>query len=441
MEFGNVVNIAGFKFRILFYKPGYTPHYAEHVTDPRDGREKLVLADPHNRFSTIIYDTVRGVIEDEIKIVDGRIPNPHTAHMVMEKIPAINAEPGDILCPDRSGRWVVIDRDSHRIKWSLLMDDSEWPHDILPSSDGRGIVVTDYGAGGYGGFVRKVLFNGTTIWNVPMFKAAKISKVFGSIASGMHTSSFGGNYIVAQNNDIAGVYEIDENGYIVWQCPKEIGSSNNFWPFKPHSAFRVGLAEAGGNLTIIGLEAGGGIVAIDYFCRPRWGIMSVYSIYPTLYYKPSRYGLMETTHVFPTLRGTVAAVDWRGYSGSMIIELLEIPRTPLSWILSWDLDPGPRGVWLDPPLEVLDFDFIVVSLTNIGNGPVKWHLYASMQPILTEEHFDNLWRSIAIGTLGGGDTVSIEVDNRMKRYTFLRLRVDRGIEAVPSKVRTVVTWY
>ncbi len=441
MKFNDILNVSGFKFRILFYKPGYTPHYAEHIIDPKDNREKLVMADPHNRFSVIIYDIAKEFIEEEIKVPGGFIPNPHTAHIAIEEIPAINVEPGDILCSDRAGRWILIDRDSHEVKWSLALDDSEWPQDILPSSDGKGVIVTDYGASGYGGFVRKVFFNGVTVWSIPIFGAAKISRVFGSTTSGIHSNSFGGNYIVVQNGVFSGIYELDEEGSIVWQCPKGVGSTNNFWLFKPHSAFRIGLAESGGNLTVVGLEAGGGIVAIDYFCRPRWGVMSTYTIYPIHYYRPSRYGLMETSHVFPTLRGTVAAVDWRGYAGSIVIELLEIPKAPLSWLLAWDLDPGPRGIWLDPPLEVLDFDFITITLVNIGENSVKWRLYASAQPILMEEYFDSIWRNISSGILNGGDTISIEVDNRVKRYAFLRLRVERGIEDVPSKVRAIVTWY
>ncbi|MCS7111718.1 MAG: hypothetical protein N3E36_07360 [Sulfolobales archaeon] len=436
----NVMDVAGFKFRILFYKHGYTPHYAEHVIDPRDNREKLVMADPHGTFSIIVYDTTKGIIEDEIKVSGGLIPNPHTAHMLMNRVPEINAEPGDILCSDRAGRWVLIDRDSHRIKWNLALDDSEWPHDIVLSSDGKSVIVTDYGVGGYGGFVRKVTLNSKTLWNIPMFGAAKISRIFGSTASGIHTNSFGGNYVVAQNGVLSGIYEIDEDGSIVWQCPKGIGSTNNSWLFKPHSAFRVGLAEASGNLTVVGFEAGGGIVAIDYFCRPRWGIMSTYTVYPIPYYRPSRYGLMETTHVFPTLSGTIAAVDWRGYAGSMIIELLEIPKAPLSWVLSWDLDPGPEGIWLDPPIEVLDFDSITLTLINVGDSSIKWKLYASTQPLLTEEDFNNLWHSVSAGLLDGGDVALIEVDNRVKRYAFLRLRVDRGVEGVPSKVRAIITW-
>jgi len=41
-----------------------------------------------------------------------------------------------------------------------------------------------------------------------------------------------------------------------------------FWPFTPHSAFRIGVAELGGQLTIVGFEAGGGIVALDRDCDP-----------------------------------------------------------------------------------------------------------------------------------------------------------------------------
>jgi hypothetical protein len=440
MGFENVISIAGLKFRILFYKNGYTPHYAEHIIDPRDGKEKLVLADPHNRFSIIIYDPVKRIIEEEIRVPGNMIPNPHSAHIAIERIPEIGIEPGDILCADRAGRWVAIDRDSHKIKWSLNIDGAEWPHDIQLSFDGKGFIVTDYGTGGYGGFIRKVLFNGSTMWSLPMYGAAKISRIFGSTASGVHTNSFGGNYIATQNGDFSGIYEVDEDGFIAWQCPKGIGNINNIWLFKPHSAFRLGLAELGGNLTVVGLEAGGGIIAIDYFCRPRWGIMSTYTIYPTLYYRPSRYGFMETTHVFPTLQGTIGAIDWRGYSGSMIFELIDIPKTSLSWILAWDLDPGSRGIWLDPPLEILDYDFITITLINIGEGSIKWSLYATTQPLLIEDSFDVIWNNISTGLLDNDRMLTIEIDNQRKHYTFLRLNIARGVENIPTKTRIIVTW-
>ncbi|MCI4438081.1 MAG: hypothetical protein JHC33_14845 [Ignisphaera sp.] len=432
---GFVHGFRGFKFRVLFYKPGYTPHYAEHVIDPRDGREKLVMADPHNRFSVIVYDISRGVIEEEIQVPGKTLPNPHTAHMLLEDIPAIKAFAGDIICADKDGRWVVIDRDSKKVKWSLYIEDAQWPHDIVPVEDG--FIVTDYGSGGFGGFVRRIRFDGSTVWSLPMYGAAKISRVFGSTASGVHTNSFGGRYIVAQNLDTGAVYEVDDDGRIVWRCPKREGEANSVWIFKPHSAFRLGLAEAGGNLTVVGLEAGGGIIALDYFCRPRWGITSLYTHLPLPHYTPTSYGLMETTHVFPTLWGSIAAIDWRGSDGSMVIEVLEIPKTPLAWILALGVDPG-NGMWIDPPLEILDKDFVALDIANDGDAMVEWRLYVTRCPAIVSST-EARWRLLEAGTVYPGSVEDVEIDNRRHRYSFARLMLKK-IGAGKASASIFVVW-
>jgi hypothetical protein len=421
MERG-VYGFRGFKFRTLFYRHGYTVHYAEHVVDPRDGREKLVMADPHNRFSVVIYDVGKGVIEEELVVPGKSIPNPHVAHILLEDVSVIGGKAGDIVCADREGRWVLIDRDEKRVKWSLSLEDTAWPHDIVPIEEG--FIVTDYGSGGEGGFVRKVDFNGVTKWSLPMSGAAKVSRIFGSTASGIHSNSFGGDYIVAQNSDVGGVYELDDEGRVVWKCPKSYGEVNSIWLFKPHSAFRLGLAEASGNLTIVGLEAGGGIVAIDYYCRPRWGVTSTYSHIPVLHYRPSTYGLLETTHVFPTLWGTVGAIDWRGYAGSAVIEIVEVPRTPLTWVLALGIDPGD-GVWLDPPLEVLDREFVAMDLVNSGEAKVRWSLHVTRQPALIESKHSVKWQLYSSGIVEPGSVQSIELDNRRNMFTFARVYVEK----------------
>lgn len=429
-----IYGFSGFKFRILFYRHGYAIHYAEHVIDPIDNREKLVMADPHNRFSVAIYDVARNSIEEFV--VPGRaIPNPHVAHMLLEDISKIGGAAGDIICPDRDGRWVLIDRESGKIKWSLYIDDAEWPHDIVPI-DGD-FIVTDYGSGGYGGFVRRIRYDGETIWSLQLSNAAKISKIFGSTASGIHSNSFGGHFLVAQNADLGAVYELSDNGEVVWRCPKIQGTTNSTWLFKPHSAFRMGLAEAGGNLTVVGLEAGGGIIAIDYNCRPRWGITSLYSHIPSPHYTPSSYGLFETTHVFPTLRGSIGAVDWRGHAGSQVIEVVEVPKTGLAWILALGIDPG-NGVWLDPPLEILDREYVAMDIANNGDSKIRWSLYVTRQPAITEM-LDTHWILYSSGIVDEHSVQSIELDNRRALYTFARLKLEK-IGSGRASVNIFVVW-
>ncbi|MEM4031639.1 MAG: hypothetical protein QXO28_06455, partial [Ignisphaera sp.] len=313
--------------------------------------------------------------------------------------------------------------------------DSEWPHDII-HVDG-GFIVTDYGSGGYGGFVRRVRYDGETVWNIPLNNAAKISRIFGSTASGIHTNSFGGDFLVAQNADLGVIYELDADGEIVWKCPKSGNTTNSIWLFKPHSAFRMGLAEAGGNLTVVGLEAGGGIVAIDYNCRPRWGITSAYSHIPSPHYTPSSYGLLETTHVFPTLWGSIGAVDWRGYAGSQVIEVVEIPKKPLTWILALGIDPG-NGVWLDPPLEILDREFIAMDIVNNGDAKIRWSLYVTRKPALIELP-NNYWVLHSSGNVEEHSTQSIELDNKRALYTFARLKLEK-VTSGKASVSIFVAW-
>jgi len=90
----------------------------------------------------------------------------------------------------------------------------------------------------------------------------------------------------------------------------------------------------------MGFEVGGGIVAVDRDCRPRWGIMKPFSSRPTDkdyedMFRPTSYGLVETTHVFPTLRGTIGFVDWGGKYGSIVGEMVRIPyHQTLVWFLA-----------------------------------------------------------------------------------------------------------
>jgi len=432
-------DISGFRYRVLFYRYGYTPHYAEHIIDPRDGREKLVLADPHERQSVIIYDMENKVIEWEYRVPGNTVPNPHTAHIVMDTIPEINAKPGDIICADRDNRWIVIDRDSREIKWTLSLEDTGWAHDIIISKDFDGIIVTDYSAFGKGGFVRKIDFDRKIRWSISMPYAAKLSPLYGYTKSAIHSDSMGGRYIVVQNSEISGVYEVDENGNIVWKCPKAPGTLNNIFLHKPHSAFRMGLAELSGNITVVGLEAGGGIIAIDSLCRPRWGLITPFSYIPYPFYKPSRYGVMETTHVFPTLWGTIGAIDWKGRGGSMVIEILSLPRSPLPWILAWEFPINSREVWLDPPIEALEFDDISIMISNIGNNTILWEVYGTLQSFIAYG-IPMHWKKISSGLLAKDDSIVIDIDNHRKMFSFIRLKIGVEKEGEGSKVNIFIVW-
>jgi hypothetical protein len=147
-----IVGYGGFKFRILFYKYGYTPHYAEHIVDPVDGREKLVLAVPHTtpaRGRILIFNPEEGRVEWEVSVPGSSVPNPHMAHVVSEINPltgswvevanSMGLELGDIIAPSGDNSWVVIDRRTGAVKRMVKPGfNARWVHDIIPSVNGDG---------------------------------------------------------------------------------------------------------------------------------------------------------------------------------------------------------------------------------------------------------------------------------------------------------------
>jgi len=430
---------AGFKFRVLFAKWSWAPHYAEHVIDPLDGREKLVIADPHVRHAVAIYDPVRGVIEWELQVPGRLVPNPHIAHMVTDQNPVtgpfwsniaekIGAQPGDIVCADRDNRLVVIDRDRRAVKKAISIPDAKWLHDIIPSKSGDGVIIDDYSAG----WVRKVGFDGSIKWSIPLKMASKISTIYAVASS--HVESFGGDYLVVSNDNPHGIYEVTDNGEKVWACPPDPPCINATWLNHPHSGFRYGLAELGGNVTVVGLEGGGGIIAVDKDCRPRWGFMKVHSNllgdrYVELY-RPSHYGFFETTHVFPLLNGGIGAIDWRGKYSSQIVEVLEIPRKArFAWLLAWDYRVGGEWVYLDPPVEVDEWDSVYIDFTSVGGDPLVYEVYATTLPQLYPWDYPHHWKLIATGVVKHGDSEVVEVNTKL--FSSVRVRVrSLGREAV-----------
>jgi len=167
------INISGLKCRILFDKRGYYPHNADHVIDPIDKREKLVMGDPQLR-KVIIYDVEKGEIEWEYEVPGTAILlNPHIAHMLLEPFPDINGEAGDIICADRDRRYICVDRETKEIKWNVTLPFANWPHDIMPSVDPGYLVGTDYGAAR----VYKFAPDGTVIWSTAIPATAKMSLI------------------------------------------------------------------------------------------------------------------------------------------------------------------------------------------------------------------------------------------------------------------------
>jgi len=301
----------------------------------------------------------------------------------------------------------------------------------MPAKGLDAFIVTDYGRG-----VKKIAFDGTIIWEWITANAAKLSLVGGAI--GAHSDSFGGDYLVAINGATKEVAELrDTDGAIMWRCPP-LGppARNVFWTLRPHSAFRLGAAELEGNLTVIGHEAGGGIVAVDKECRPRWGIMKPY-MRAFVEYRPTVHNLLETTHVFPTPRGTIGACDCSGRWSFRVIEILKFPvKQCLMFLLAWDLGTTDAWDYLDPPLEVAEWDRILIQVMNIGANSLDWEVWSTSMPYIgAVAEFPGLFILEHSETVAAGAVGSFELT---KPRTALRIRVKSTTAGYPTTYKMPV---
>ncbi|MCS7133495.1 MAG: PQQ-binding-like beta-propeller repeat protein [Candidatus Caldarchaeum sp.] len=377
-----MVRIGGSEARIVFRQRGYTPHYAEYVEDPFSGSLVLVMADPHSRRSAYVYDPEKGKVVWEYKVPGSMLTaNPHIARIATEELPDFRAKPGDILCADLDNRFIVVDRATKTVKWFYRPDDAVWSHDMMPTRNFDAVLTTDYGSG----LLRKIDGHGRFLWNIDLGKGlAKLSRIAGKVPSGVHGNSFGGHVLAAVNQTTRGVYEIDEdNGVVVWSCPPQDRSINCFFTLKPHAAIRLGIAELDGNLTVFNHEAGGGFVAVDRDCRPRWGVMKPFTAGGREAYRPSSTGLYETTHVFQTPYGLVGIIDWDGTDYSTVYEILEPPRnTALYWLLANRRKAFSTEDFLDPPVETGEWTETVFQAVNHGGGRLRLKIYGTYSPVV-----------------------------------------------------------
>jgi hypothetical protein len=426
----------GFRFRVLFNRYGYTPHHAEHFV--ANGYEKLLMADPHIRRSIVIYNIDKEEIEWEYPVKGDAISaNPHVVRFLPEDVPEIGASRGSVMFADRNNEWSFVEVGSGNVQYKLTIPEVKWAHDILLSKNKDGFIVTDYSAQ----FLSKIDFKGNVIWRHADFgPMSKLSLIEGKTPSGVHSNSFGGDYLAVRNSMPYGVFEVkDEDGAVVESIPRGRGTLNNFWCYAPHSAFRKGIAEEGGNLTVVGFEAGGGIVGLDQWQRPRWGVMKGFTDVGGPRYIPSRYGLAETTHVFPTLAGGVGAIDWSGTYSSRVIEIVKWPRSNLSFLLAWEYDPG-EGSFLDPPIDVMEYNEIAFSLTNTGEAAVAGTLYETALPLIfTSDVRGTGWSPILTSLeVGPSETRRLEMPTRGR--SFLRLFLKRSDLQKPTIVNVVASY-
>ena len=453
-----IIDWAGLKFRILFAEYGYTPHFASHIKDPVDDREKLVLAIPHTsnekRHSVIIYDLKSKQIEQEIFLPFGGMygthHNPHVAHVLTtdplrdpiaggwtdEQLKSLNAAEGDIICPANDNTWVVIDRDTGNIIHKIVPSNPDWVHDILPSRDGQNFIATCWGENGW---FRKIKADGTTVWNVDQVNSAKASII--EPVQGTHTSSYGGDYIIACNTDNGPILEIRDDGSEAWRCDGRSGNINQLWGQRPHSAFRMGISE-GQDLTVIGYE-GGGFLAVDENCRPVWGVYSVLNsnIGPNSGFAPPTRLLSQVTHVFPTLHGTIGFVSFYGKYMSVVGEVLGMPyHQKHCFVLAQDIHPPDDWQYYDPPIRILDWDYVSIDFVNLGSNSLDYEVFATKTPHLCSWDFPDLWKSIASGSVAGGDIATVEIDNRSRLYSAIRVRGKRTTSGQDSSSKIFVSY-
>jgi hypothetical protein len=387
-----MVWLAGAEAGILFRRTGYTPHFAEYVEDPVTGDLVVVMADPHSRRSAYIYHPDKDRVIWEFRVPGNTITaNPHIARVVVERMPGFKARPGDVVCADLDNRFIVVDRVRKVVKWGFRPPDAVWSHDFMPTGDFQDMLVTDYG----NGYLRRITHEGKTVWSRNLGKGlAKLSRIYGHTASRVHGNSFGGDVLAAVNQSMRGVYELSEDtGSVKWQCPPPKGSKNCFFTLKAHSAIRLGLAELGGNLTVFNLEAGGGFVAVDRDCRPRWGLMKPLTSWDGgEHYRPTKAGLYETTHVFHTPNGFLGLIDWDGPGYSTVYELKSLPqKTSLYWLLAWQRRASSRTEYLDPPIEAAEWGSIQLQVVNHGAARLHLELYTTQSP-LPEASDTSIWR-------------------------------------------------
>jgi len=111
----------------------------------------------------------------------------------------------------------------------------------------------------------------------------------------------------------------------------------------------------------------------------------------------------------------------------------------LSFLLAWEYDPG-EGSFLDPPIDVMEFNEIAISVTNTGEAAVTGTLYETALPmIFTSDVRGSGWSPIlAALDVGAGGTRRVELPTRGR--SFLRLFLKRSDLQKPTSVNVVVSY-
>ncbi|MDD5092785.1 MAG: hypothetical protein PHV74_00165 [Dehalococcoidia bacterium] len=376
----------GFGHEIWFSREGYTPHYAEHIIDPLDGRAKLIMADPHTRKAAFVYDLGSKKITWEQAVNGSAINNPHTARMLMADVPNFGNR-GDIYCCNRDQQVIVFDRNTGTIKKTITLSatggqwDPNWLHEACLSVDPvPHLILTDYnGPSGYH-YAKYKISDGTLAWHKDDFgHASKVCPIKGAHAS-LHTPDYGGDYLICSNEFHGGVWEIkDSDGGWTWARPRDRQGPSLV---SPHSAIRMGRVENVGWITVVGCESGGGIIAIHFMGAPIWGIGNRAAKTPdgaSSVYTVDVHGLGEICMVFPTIDGRIGFIDWNGIARAQVGVLDEIPQKQhIPWQLDWNINTTNDWKFLEyVPVADWDETYIVVKNTGLTNT-MEWKVLGGL---------------------------------------------------------------
>lgn len=429
-----------FEHELWFSKEGYTPHFAEHIIDPTDNKEKLVMADPHTRYSAFIWNIADQRIEWEYQFsapTGEQVHNPHTARMILEDISGFG-DAGDIYCCNPDQEIIVIDRDTKEIKKTITTFFSpSFLHEACLSVDNDALIVTDYTLPK----IAKITFAGAEVWSLAdcWGMPGKVHIIKNAHAEA-HDPSFGGDYLICANAAMGQVNEIKDDGTRIWACPNSQDGQGMNVPY-PHTAMRIGRAEWAGNITVVCCEAGGGIVGLTFTRFPLFAIggrlTKTYG--GSEMYNPSISGLCETTHVFPTLDGKIGFIDWGGENRSNVGVILSFPeRQQVSHRLSrlhdtsnsWDFTEYlPVGDW--------DETYIVAKNTGGGGKELSWRILGCLYTYADYSGHPEMWvEEMASADIADGAEDSHTIS---RPYTVIRVDFKSKVADNHTKIDIYVT--
>ncbi|MEM2374222.1 MAG: hypothetical protein QXI11_07250 [Thermoproteota archaeon] len=409
---------SGLEYKILFAKVGYTPHSAEHIIDPVDGREKLVMFDPCTRKSAIIYDVKKREIEWEYVVPGTTVrDNPHQGGMLLEDVEGFGRA-GDVYCTDRDNNIIVVDRKTKEIKFRKKPT-SFTPQFLVSVLKviGNNVIALDYNAN----IVAKLSIPDLAeVWRRTDIPHPLKTSIIVGAGRPHHNPSFGGEYLVTANySDFeftkqGGVFELrDADGSTAWSMPNPFPDGRGAWVGAPGSAFRLGRVEWYGGITVICGEGGGGILGVGYTGEPAWGINSSQLMRPdgSLQYYYNPYNLAEVTYVFPTLNGRIGFIAWTGVDSSIVGEIVKLPeKQTVSYVLAFNLTTTDSFVYLEP-IVADGWDEVQIGIRNTGTNSLDWTVRGYMLPFLNFRDYPSRGRFTVIppATVPGGGEDEVDL--------------------------------